>query len=31
MYSDVIYEEKISNNKEKNKFLKNGTFDAYNH
>ena len=31
MYSDVKYEEKISNNKEKNKFLKNRTFDVYNH
>ena len=30
MYSDVQYEEKVRNNKQKNKFLKKATFDVYN-
>ena len=30
MYFDVKYEEKVRNNKQKNKCLKKATFDVYN-
>ena len=29
MYSDVKYEEKVRNNKQKNKCLKKAAFDVY--